>query len=222
MILQELYKVFIKQRLLIFLLVLLASSLIYRIIVGYDSTSVIRNSEKYYTALFEKYEGKITDEKSSQIRTEYREIQTDSTSVLASTHRKQAFESFYHTYLYEVESGSGYLTDTRGWETILCHSNINYFLVIFIVLLGVILFSVEYENEMDVMIISTSERSRLTKCKILIGALGAMIASLIFWFASIIYLVMTVGLKNGSYPLNTIEFFEGTLYNISLYSGTYL
>ncbi len=216
MISAELYKVFIKQRLIFFFIALLVLNFVYQIFVGYDTTEVIRNSEAYYTSFFDKYGGEITEEKSSLIKTEYESIEKDTGETLANSLEKQAFESFYHVYLYEVDSGSGYLSDTRGWETILCHSNINYFLVIFSVLLGVILFGTEYENEMDVMIVSTCGRNRLTGCKILIGIAVEMIAAMIFQMIQIGYLVVTIGLKNSSYPLNTIEFFENTAYRITL------
>lgn len=216
MILSEVYKVFIKQRLIFFFLVLLFFACVYRIVIGYDTTAVIQSSESYYRSFFETYEGKITEEKMEQIKTEYRKIETDATDTLASKQKKQAFESFYHVYLYEADGGSGYLTDTRGWETLLCHNEINYLEVIFIVLLGVMLFSVEYENEMHVMIVSACGRHKVIGSKIFIGIVGSVIASVLFWFVTIFYLMATVGLKNGNYPLQTIEFFEHSAYETTL------
>lgn len=216
MILSELHKVFIKQRLLLFFSVLLLLNYAYHILAGYDTTEVISNSESYYTSYFDKYEGKITEAKIDRIKAEYELIEKDAGNTLANKLEKQAFESFYHVFLYEKDSGSGYLSDTRGWETILCHDDINYFLVIFVVFLGVILFGTEYENEMDVMIVSTCGRNRLTKCKIVIGIAVGMIASIIFQIVHISYLIAAIGLNNSSYPLNTIEYFENTYYKITL------
>ena len=55
MIRSELYKVFIKQHLILFLFVFLFLNAAYYIAVGYDTTMVIRNSESYYTSFFDKY-----------------------------------------------------------------------------------------------------------------------------------------------------------------------
>lgn len=216
MIILELRKIFRKQHLFSFFTVMFITACIYQVILGYDTTNVIRNSEKYYTSFFKKYEGKITTEKTQQIKKEYRKIETDSGNTLSNKQKKQAFESFYHIYLYETDSGSGYITDTRGWETILCHDGINYFMVIVVILLGIISFSTEYENDMEIMIISSCGRNRVTICKLLIGIIGGVITSLLFQMISVIYLSASVGLKNGSYPLNTIEFFENSKYTISL------
>ena len=216
MIILELRKIFRKQHLFSFFRVMFITACIYQVILGYDTTNVIRNSEKYYTSFFKKYEGKITTEKTQQIKKEYRKIETDSGNTLSNKQKKQAFESFYHIYLYETDSGSGYITDTRGWETILCHDGINYFMVIVVILLGIISFSTEYENDMEIMIISSCGRNRVTICKLLIGIIGGVITSLLFQMISVIYLSASVGLKNGSYPLNTIEFFENSKYTISL------
>lgn len=216
MIILELRKAFIKQHFFSFFTVMFIIACIYQVILGYDTTNVIRNSEKYYISFFEKYEGKITTEKKQQIKKEYRKIETDSGNTLSNKQKKQAFESFYHIYLYEIESGSGYITDTRGWETILCHDGINYFMVIVVILLGIILFSTEHENDMEIMIISSCGRNRVTICKLLIGIIGGVITSLLFQMISVIYLSASVGLKNGSYPLNTIEFFKNSKYTISL------
>ena len=216
MIQAELYKTFIKQRLILFLFLFLFLNLAYYNIIGYDTTEVIRKSESYYTSFFDKYEGKITTEKSELIKDEYEKIEKDIGTTLSNKLEKQAFESFYHVYLYASDSGSGYLADTRGWESILCHDDINYLLVLFVILLGVMLFGVEYENEMDIIIVSTCERNRLTRCKIFIGIAGAFISAILFQTVHIMYLVTTIGLHHASYPLNTIEFYENTRYEISL------
>ena len=98
MIRSELYKVFIKQHLILFLFVFLFLNAAYHIVTGYDTTTVIRNSESYYTSFFDKYEGKITTEKSTQIKEEYKKLEKDTVDMLSKKLEKQAFESFYHVY----------------------------------------------------------------------------------------------------------------------------
>ena len=75
MIILELRKIFRKQHLFSFFTVMFITACIYQVILGYDTTNVIRNSEKYYTSFFKKYEGKITTEKTQQIKKEYRKIE---------------------------------------------------------------------------------------------------------------------------------------------------
>ena len=105
MIRSELYKVFIKQHLILFLFVFLFLNAAYHIVTGYDTTTVIRNSESYYTSFFEKYEGKITTEKTTQIKEEYKSM---AYSLVCRHHDKTLEESEITAAMKKILNG---LTD---------------------------------------------------------------------------------------------------------------
>ena len=101
MILSELYKVFIKQRLILFLIVLLMISCVYHIFIGYDTTNTISNCETYYNSFFEKYQGKITDNKTEKIK-----VCDVSKSIAGivfiddNSVRSKYYKSLYSAYIY--------------------------------------------------------------------------------------------------------------------------
>lgn len=99
MIRSELYKVFIKQNLILFLFVFLFLNAAYHIVTGYDTTTVIRNSESYYTSFFDKYEGKITTEKTTQIKEEYKKLEKDTVNML-STSLKSRLLNLFTMFIY--------------------------------------------------------------------------------------------------------------------------
>ena len=71
---QESYKSFIKQKIWIFIMILLVIRMVSVCITGYDSHYMIDENEKYYNEYLKKYEGKITDAKQKQIEKEYKKV----------------------------------------------------------------------------------------------------------------------------------------------------
>lgn len=67
MLMQEIYKLFTKQKIWIFIMILLAVRMVSVCITGYDSHYMIDENEKYYNEYLKKYEGKITDAKQKEI-----------------------------------------------------------------------------------------------------------------------------------------------------------
>lgn len=61
MLRKELYKIFIKQKGICFLLVLLWIKIVYVVCCGYDSHYMIDENEAYYLDYIREYEGEITE-----------------------------------------------------------------------------------------------------------------------------------------------------------------
>lgn len=217
MLRKELHKIFIRQKGICFLLVLLLFKIVYVVCSGYDSHYMIDENETYYLDYIRQYEGEITEQKQKKIEEEYDNINHSVDSSLVSSQKKKAFQVIYHQYIYEKEKGGGVMLDTRGWQSILEHDDLDFFMIICIVIISCILFCTEYESEMNILLLSSKRGKHYTTgIKILLGILSGAVFSLLFQMVNLFYLNATVGLAHGDYPLKSLEMFEGTQYTISL------
>lgn len=220
MLMQESYKLFIKQKIWIFIMILLAVRMVSVGVTGYDSHYMIDENEKYYNAYLKKYEGKITDAKQKQIEKEYKRINSSGNELLASEQKNKAFQVIYDQYTYEREKGSGYILETRGWQSILEHDNLDFSLIICIIILMTALWGNEYETQMDMMLRSCKKGKYQTPfAKVMLGGIISIALSAIFQLIQIIYLAESVGLSHGNYPIQSLKFFQHSSYHITLSSA---
>nr|WP_294689702.1 hypothetical protein [uncultured Anaerostipes sp.] len=189
-------------------------------VTGYDSHYMIDENEKYYNAYLKKYEGKITDAKQKQIEKEYKRINSSGNELLASEQKNKAFQVIYDQYTYEREKGSGYILETRGWQSILEHDNLDFSLIICIIILMTALWGNEYETQMDMMLRSCKKGKYQTPfAKVMLGGIISIALSAIFQLIQIIYLAGSVGLSHGNYPIQSLKFFQHFSYHITLSSA---
>lgn len=220
MLMQESYKLFIKQKIWIFIMILLAVRMVSVCVTGYDSHYMIDENEKYYNAYLKKYEGKITDAKQKQIEKEYKKINSSGNELLASEQKNKAFQVIYDQYTYEREKGSGYILETRGWQSILEHDNLDFSLIICIIILMTALWGNEYETQMDMILRSCKKGKYQTPfAKVMLGGIISIALSAIFQLIQIIYLAGSVGLSHGNYPIQSLKFFQHSSYHITLSSA---
>ena len=213
----ERYKLFIKQKIWMFIIILLALRIVSVCTTGYDSHYMIDENEKYYNEYLKKYEGKITATKQKQIEKEYEKIKLSSDELLASEQKNKAFQVIYNQYTYQKEKGSGYILETRGWQTILEHNSLDFFLIICIILVMTALWGNEYETQMDIMLRSCKKGKYQTPfVKVILGIVTSILLSAIFQSVQIEYLAGSVGLSHGNYPIQSLEFFQNCSYHISL------
>ena len=220
MLMQESYKLFIKQKIWIFIMILLAVRMVSVCITGYDSHYMIDENEKYYNEYLKKYEGKITDAKQKQIEKEYKRINSSGNELLASEQKNKAFQVIYDQYTYQKEKGSGYILETRGWQSILAHDSLDFSLIICIIIVMTALWGNEYETQMDRMLRSCKKGKYQTPfAKVVLGGILSVILSAIFQLIQIIYLAGSVGFSHGNYPIQSLEFFQHSSYHITLRSA---
>ena len=216
---QESYKLFIKQKIWIFIMILLAVRMVSVCIMGYDSHYMIDENEKYYNEYLKKYEGKITDAKQKQIEKEYKKINSSSNELLASEQKNKAFQVIYDQYTYQKEKGSGYILETRGWQSILEHDSLDFPLIICIIIVMTALWGNEYETQMDMMLRSCKKGKYQTPfAKVVLGDILSVVLSTIFQVIQIIYMAGSVGLPHGNYPVQSLKFFQNSSYHITLKS----
>ena len=220
MLMQESYKSFIKQKIWIFIMILLVIRMVSVCITGYDSHYMIDENEKYYNEYLKKYEGKITDAKQKQIEKEYKKINSSSNELLASEQKNKAFQVIYDQYTYQKEKGSGYILETRGWQSILEHDSLDFPLIICIIIVMTALWGNEYETQMDRMLRSCKKGKYQTPfAKIVLGDILSVVLSAIFQVIQIIYMAGSVGLPHGNYPVQSLKFFQNSSYHITLKSA---
>ncbi len=220
---KESYKVFIKQKGLLFIAALLLLKIFFVVHNGYDSHYMIEENERYYLDYLHQYGGKITEEKAREIEAEYDRICHQENRSLAESQKEEAFQVIYHQYLYEKEKGGGSILDTRGWQSILQRDDPDFFLILSIVIISALIFCTEYETEMDALLLSSREgKYHATRVKILMGIVTGAVLSLLFQAIHIFYLNATVGLEQGECPLRSLEMLEGTQYAFSLESAVAL
>lgn len=217
MFMNEIYKLFVKQKIWIFIAILFFLRIVIVCITGYDSHYMIDENEKYYQEYVQKYEGKISENTKEEIEKEYERLSLSDSELLASEQKNKAFQIIYNQYNYQKEKGRGYILETRGWQSILEHDDIDYCLVLCIIIVITALWGNEYETEMDIMLRSCKKGKYATPfAKIIIGVVVSSILAILFQLVQIIYLISTVGLKHSNYPLQSLEYFQNAQYNISL------
>lgn len=220
MALMECKKIFIKQKALIYLILIFLMKLMNIFAVGYDSNYMIDENESYYLEYMNQYEGKITEATRDSIEQEYDRIYHQTDNDYLSSSKEKAFQVIYHQYTYEEKSGGGYIFDSRGWETLLQHNNVDYILLVGIIILATLIFATEYENDMqDLLLASRKGRGTSVHIKLWIGICGAALLALMFQICQCIYLYLKVGLPHGNYPLVCLEFFEDTGWNCELWQA---
>ena len=217
---QESYKSFIKQKIWIFIMILLVIRMVSVCITGYDSHYMIDENEKYYNEYLKKYEGKITDAKQKQIEKEYKKINSSSNELLASEQKNKAFQVIYDQFIYEKEKGSGYILETRGWQSILEHDSLDFSLIICIIIVMTALWGNEYETQMDMMLRSCKKGKYQTPfAKVVLGGILSVVLSAIFQLIQMIYLAGSVGFSHGNYSIQSLKFFQNSSYHITLRSA---
>lgn len=220
MLMQEIYKLFTKQKIWIFIMILLAVRMVSVCITGYDSHYMIDENEKYYNEYLKKYEGKITDAKQKEIEKEYKKINSSSNELLASEQKNKAFQVIYDQFTYEKEKGSGYILETRGWQSILEHDSLDFSLIICIIIVMTALWGNEYETQMDMMLRSCKKGKYQTPfAKVVLGGILAVVLSAIFQLIQMIYLAGSVGFSHGNYSIQSLKFFQNFSYHITLRSA---
>lgn len=217
MIHKECKKIFIKQHAVIFLWVILLIKVLLVCMSGYDSHYMIDENEKYYLEYIEKYQGEITEELSAEVENEYNKVIREQDSNLLQNQKEKAFQVIYSQYIYQKDKGGGYILDTRGWQTMLEHGNIDYLLVIGIIIFSTMLFAVEYDTDMyNLLLTSKKGKYRVTFTKLFIGIVVGIFLSAAFQAIQYFYLYATVGLPFSESPLQCLEYFEKSNWDCTL------
>lgn len=242
MLYPELRKILIKQKGLLVIGIMIVLKIVLTLQQGYDSDLIINRNPEGYAAYISLYEGKLTEAKEQQLQEEYYAVvhsaaeldelaqqwKDGAISQEAYEHTsKQYYERMknstvfnvvYNQYYYAKEApGERYLMDERGWSTLLAHSRPDFVLLLSLIIVLTPLFCYEYESGMDALLLSSSRGKYQTGVvKLAIGAMLVMTITVLFTIIEYFCLDGMVGLKNGSFPLQSLEFFAYSEYPITL------
>jgi hypothetical protein len=214
----EFRKIFMKQRVYLYLLIIFLIKMISILVSGYDSNDLIDENEEYYQEYIKQYEGPITEGTQQKIEAEYERIYHNEDTDYKASSQEKAFQVIYHQY--SVQKEGGYILDTRGWQTILEHDEVDYILILAIILICTILFSTEFDNDMHIILLTCKDgKYKSGNVKLWLGILSGVIVSACFQIMKYLYLWRTVGLAHGNYPLSCLEFFADTKWNCTIWQA---
>lgn len=238
----EFKKLYLKQRGVLIVLLVIFFEIIMRFITGYDSNYIIDRNENTYHQYLQEYEGKITSQKIQSLQEEYQNVKKAAAKIqdckeqyqkekitkeeyqeiakkyFRKTNNGSVFNIVYNQYIYAKEDVTQrYMLDTRGWETLLCHQDLNMILVIGIVVLCSPLFCWEYESDMEqILLYSRYGKYHSAVKKFLTAIVSAIILVLLCTAVDYCYVANSVGLAHADYPLKSIQFFENSPYHMTL------
>lgn len=209
-------KLWFYQRGVMILLLSLLAYAVLCLISGCDSTKAIMQNEAAYLSYMQRWQGEMNDQKAAEMQAEYDALNHADDWEVQET--KSAFMEVYNQYYYAKENPSRrFLMDERGWNTLLTHDGVNFLLVLCLLALCVPVFCGEYSCQMDQLLRSCRNgREQLAKYKLLIMAVTAMSATLLFQGVQFLVVGMTVGLSGLSYPLQSLSFFETSPYILTI------
>lgn len=134
--------------------------------------------------------------------------------------KKEGFEAIYEQYLYICEGRKNrYFIEENGWSGLLSDSQPDFLLLLTMLFLVTPVLCREYETQMDVLILTGKQgrecrRGKLLLCLSVALLLGVGSSLLELYFYSVKY-----GLPNGSYPLQSVEYFGSSTAHLSLWQA---
>lgn len=244
----EFYKLFIKRK--AWLLILIFMGL--RLITVFLQPNYVRDykMEMYresYMQHMEVLEGKLNDEKAAYISEQNSKIQellNQDTSVEAYISGEISEEEFNERYR---QRNTGYQRQTEfevineryrsvlnnpdrvyfiysnGWTALIGNENLDFVLLILLMLLIVPMICNEFSTDMYPILRTTPNGGvRLFASKFAVGMITAVLCAILFFAEECIYFAAMFGLPNGSFPLQSLAPFESSPYQISIFGAAAL
>ncbi len=244
----EFYKLFVKRK--AWLLILIFMGL--RLITVFLQPNYVRDykMEMYRDAYMEHMkvlEGKLTDEKAAYISEQNSEIQkllNQDTSVESFINGDISEEEFNERY---KQRNTGYQQQTEfevineryqsiltnpervyfiysnGWTALIGNENLDFVLLILLMLLIVPMICNEFSTDMYPVLRTTPNGGmRLFVSKFAVGMITAVLCTILFFAEECLYFAAMFGLQNGSFPLQSLAPFESSPYQISIFGATLL
>lgn len=240
MIREEIYKVFIKQKAILWILVFTVIK-IACICLGSNVDEI--ENQTAYDFYMDKLGGELCSEKETFIKNQYlklnkvaetindleekyengtitRESYLEEMTRIAQIKQEQdVIKLFNKKYKYVAEDSSNrYIINENGWNELLTADNADYILILLIFLLTVPIFCNEYETKMDSILLSGKNgRLRLVTIKIIMLCVTAGILSLCYSLMEYIYYKAVCELDYGNAPIQSLSFFAESSYSFTLF-----
>lgn len=116
-----------------------------------------------------------------------------------------------------------YFIYSNGWVGLIGNENLDFVLLILIMLLIVPIICNEYTSDMYPILRTTPNGGgRLFAAKFLVGIVTAMLCAVLFFAEEFAYFSLQLGLPDGSFPLQSLPPFADSPYRISIFGAALL
>ncbi len=235
-------KIFIKQRGIWIIIIMVLLKVVLTLVSGFDSHDIINRNSNGYSFYINQYKGKLTEKMEKEIRAEYYavghaageledlsrqwlegkidKIQYESMSKKCYERQKNSavFHVVYNQFYYTSQApDERYMMDGRGWSTLLNHDKPDFLLLLCLIILLTPVFCNEYESGMNALLLS-SKNGKYRTCvhKLVAGIAISVGITVLFSVVEFVCIDALIGLKDGGFPLQSLEFFQNSEYRITL------
>lgn len=239
----ELYKLFIKRRFVVLLILLLIFETVSFCISLENRIDLDADSAAVYKACMNEYSGELTDEKIQRIEAaiEERYFNTDLKNELDRrlaandiTNREykselvilkekvkgtEGFNRFLNAY-YDAADNGQYLADTTVWDVLFGNGGIDFFCVITVILMIIAL--TVYDDEIGINRLKFSSKNgkaALISVQLGITCLMSVLIPVVIFVGKFLIAKKIFGLDGFQNPLNTAKIFEFTQWDLSLFDA---
>ena len=116
-----------------------------------------------------------------------------------------------------------YFLYSNGWVGLIGNENLDFVLLILIMLLIVPILCNEYTSDMYPILRTTPNGGgRLFAAKFLVGIVTAVLCAVLFFAEEFAYFAVQLGLPDGSFPLQSLPPFADSPYQISIFAAALL
>ncbi len=244
----EFYKLFIKRKAGLLIL----GFLVLRLITVFlqPNYAVDYKMEMYHDAYLQHMEelaGALNDEKTAYIKETNDEISAllDNDTAVADYQRGEITEAEFNER-YRLRSEGSRMQDefavvneryqsvlqnpervyflySNGWVGLIGNENLDFVLLILVMLLIVPILCNEYTSDMYPILRTTPNGGgRLFAAKFLVGIATAVLCAVLFFAEEFVYFALQLGLPDGSFPLQSLPPFADSPYQISIFGAALL
>lgn len=248
MIITELKKILFKDKGLLKLVVVFMCYVLTVNFIGYDNNQQVENNLKVYKQYVSQFNGKLTDEKFQEIQSIYDEVMNvkglknklkmqfvngevtaeqftlEMEKISQSRKNMMAFKYFYNQVEYvRGDQTTRDIIDPRGWDSLLDDSITIFFILIALAMVITPQMTLEYESEMDAILLSTSGgRFKTFLIKMGITFILCIFIVVILTIIKLMYLNLMVGLSNWNSPIQSLKIFSKSSFSISLKNAFFI
>lgn len=243
LILSELYKLFVKRRFIIVLILLIVFDTVSFCISLENRIDLDANSADIYKTYMNEYSGELTDDKNSLIEADIEEryyneilkeelaIQFSQNEITVEEYKSElvilkekvkgtdGFNRFVNAYYDALDNGQ-YLADSTVWDVLYGNGGIDFTMVIVIILMIIAL--TVYDEEIGINRLKFSAKngkSQLISVQISVSCLLSILIPALIFAGRFFIAKVFFGLDGFENPLNTAKIFEFTQWDLSLLSA---
>lgn len=170
--------------------------------------------ESEFQTLYQKVSaGKLTKEESKE---RLSELET-------SLQKKEGFLVLYDQYTdAKANRENRYLLNTNAWDALLSNDSLDFFLVIFVMLVASVCFGTEITSEMDVMLrICQKGEKKLGFYKLSLVMLISGFSFILEYAIKVVFYHLKYGFTHGDYPLQSLSDFHDYSGEVSLMGASF-